>query len=108
MTAPSTPPPGRRHEPARRLPHHRRGPRRQPRRHRRYWSAAPAPLTPSCDQIIRETLGDHVGPNDPRLPAGINALLDDYAALDEDLAPVFTPGLDRLRQAIRDEQQKGD
>jgi hypothetical protein len=60
------------------------------------------------DQILRETLGDHVGPNDPRLPAGINALLDDYAALDEDLAPVFTPGLDRLRQAIRDEQNKGD
>jgi hypothetical protein len=61
-----------------------------------------------CDQIIRETLGDRVGPNDPRLPAGINALLDDYAALDEDLAPVFAPGLDRLRQAIRDEQNKGD
>jgi hypothetical protein len=61
-----------------------------------------------ADQIIRETLGDHVGPNDPRLPAGINALLDDYAALDEDLAPVFAPDLDRLRQAIRDEQNKGE
>lgn len=49
-----------------------------------------------------------IHPNDPRLPQGINAHLDDYAALDPDLAPVFAKGLDRLRDAIRDEQQKGD
>lgn len=32
-----------------------------------------------------------VGPDDPRLPAGINRLLDDYAALDPDLRQVFGP-----------------
>lgn len=32
-----------------------------------------------------------VGPADPRLPAGINRLLDDYAALDPDLRHVFGP-----------------
>lgn len=60
-------------------------------------------------RIIRESCTRRVSisPNDPRL-AGINAYLDDYAALDPQLAPVFAPGLDRLRQAIRDEQQKGD
>jgi hypothetical protein len=63
------------------------------------------------DRINRESCaanGQHVGPRDPRLPAGIDAALDDYVALDPDLAPVFAPGLDRLWQAIRDEQQKGD
>lgn len=62
------------------------------------------------DRIIRESCKDngYISPRDPRLPAGINAALDDYAALDPDLAPIFAPGLDRLWQAIRDEQQKGD
>lgn len=34
---------------------------------------------------------DPIPPNDPRLPAGINRLLDDYAALDPDLRHVFGP-----------------
>lgn len=46
--------------------------------------------------------------NDRRLPAGIDAHLDDYAALDPHLAPVFAPDLDRLWQAVHDEQQKGE
>lgn len=50
----------------------------------------------------------YIAPDDPRLPAGLDKRLDDYAALDADLAPVFAPGVDRLWQAIRDEQQKGD
>ena len=62
------------------------------------------------DRIIRAACAydGAVAANDPRLPAGINAHLDDYAALDPDLAPVFAPGIDRLRQAIRDEQQEGE
>lgn len=32
-----------------------------------------------------------IGADDPRLPAGINRLLDDYAALDPDLRHVFGP-----------------
>ncbi|NUQ95344.1 MAG: hypothetical protein HOY79_01840 [Streptomyces sp.] len=50
----------------------------------------------------------YIAPNDPRLPAGLDKRLDDYAALDPDLAEHFWPGLGELRQAIRDEQQKGD
>jgi hypothetical protein len=62
------------------------------------------------ERIIRESLEarGYISPHDPRLPAWLDKRLDDYAALDPDLAPVFTPGLDRLRQAIRDEQQKGE
>ena len=58
------------------------------------------------DRILREscTTDGSISPTDPRLPAGVNAWLDDLAALDPVLQPVFAPGLDRLRQAIRDEQ----
>jgi hypothetical protein len=61
-------------------------------------------------RIIRESCErpGYIASNDPRLPQGINAHLDDYAALDPQLAPVFAPGWDALRQAIRDEQQKGE
>lgn len=57
------------------------------------------------DRIIRESLATSglVGPRDPRLPAGIDAALDDYAALDPDLAELFGPGADNpLTDAIRD------
>lgn len=62
------------------------------------------------NRIIRESYerDGSIAANDPRLPAGIDAALDDYAAFDPDLAPIFVPGLDRLRQAVRDEQQNGD
>jgi hypothetical protein len=58
------------------------------------------------DRIIRESYErpGYIASTDPRLPQGINAHLDDYAALDPQLAPVFAPGWDALRQAIRDEQ----
>jgi hypothetical protein len=61
-------------------------------------------------RIIRESCErpGSIASNDPRLPQGINTHLDDYAALDPQLAPVFAPGWDALRQAIRDEQQKGE
>ncbi|MEU8968078.1 hypothetical protein AB0D11_02180 [Streptomyces monashensis] len=66
------------------------------------------PRTPDAEQQRVGADNRYVAPNDPRLPAGLDRRLDDYAALDPDLAPVFAPGLDRLRRAIRDEQQKGD
>jgi hypothetical protein len=60
------------------------------------------------DRIIRESLATsgRVGPHDPRLPAGIDAALDDYVALDPDLAELFGPAADDpLRDAI-DEHRK--
>lgn len=41
----------------------------------------------------KQQRGTHyIAPDDPRLPAGLDKRLDDYAALDPDLAPVFAPG----------------
>lgn len=45
-----------------------------------------------------------VGPDALRLLAELDAHLNEYVAADAELAA----GFDRLRQAIRDEQQKGD
>lgn len=76
--------------------------RLQIRRARRHESAR--------DRIIRESYerDGSIAATDPRLPVGIDAALDDYAALDPDLAPVFAPGIDRLRRAIHDEHDKGE
>jgi hypothetical protein len=74
------------------------------------WRVAPKRRRPSkraC--FLAACLGDdYISPIDPRLPAHINAWLDGLAAIDPQLAPVFAPGVDRLRKAIRDEQQDGD
>ncbi|MFE2967511.1 hypothetical protein ACFXKC_28335 [Streptomyces sp. NPDC059340] len=81
-----------------------------------------------CDRIITdaqvrtETVHD-VGPDSLRLLENTDAHITEYVAEDPDLweafgpgAPVpdltthpdFAAGFDRLRQAIRDEQQNGD
>jgi len=58
-----------------------------------------------------------VGPDNLRLLQDLDAHLDEYVCEDPDLWDafgrggnwdVFNPGLDRLRDAIRDEQQNGD
>lgn len=45
-----------------------------------------------------------VGPDALQLLGELDAHLDEYVAADTELAA----GFDRLRQAVRDEQQKGD
>lgn len=45
-----------------------------------------------------------VGPDTLRLLQELDAHLDNYVAADDELAA----GFDRLRAAVRDEQQKGD
>lgn len=59
-----------------------------------------------CDKTgdgVNETPHD-VGPDALRLLQDLDAHLDEYVAADTELAAGFA----RLRQAIRDEQQKGE